>query len=144
MGAKDSSYTQPVNMQTLAMIDKLENTVDYGSDLELLKKLSVIKHKEVLRESLMEMNRKGQYVCIYPAKGSEIYDQYFAQPRPLNRFLNKCLFSDDFTQNIRIPKSTKGGNQENAADAFEEVGGGSSKNKERTSMNDIQSQLKAI
>ena len=58
----------------------------------MLKKLSTVKHKEVLRESLLEMIRKGNYVCIYPARGSEVYDQYFQQVRPLNRYLNKVLF----------------------------------------------------
>ena len=34
----------------------------------------MLKHKEVLKETLLEMQRMGNFVCIYPSKGSEIYD----------------------------------------------------------------------
>jgi hypothetical protein len=34
----------------------------------------MVKHKEVLKETLQEFQRKGSYVCIYPAQGSAIYD----------------------------------------------------------------------
>ena len=71
----------------------------------MLKKLSTIKHKDILRETILEMLRKGNYVCIYPARGSETYDQYFAQVRPLNRFLNKVLFQDDTFERLSVPQS---------------------------------------
>ena len=35
------------------------------------------KFKEVLRETVAEYNRKGNFVRIYPAYGSDIYDPYF-------------------------------------------------------------------
>jgi len=63
----------------------------------VFKKLSCIKHKEVLRETLHEYSRKGSFIRIYPAKGTECYDPYFQQPRPLNRFLYKMLFTDELT-----------------------------------------------
>ena len=74
----------------------------------MLKKLSTVKHKDILRETLLEILRKGNYVCIYPARGSEIYDQYFAQVRPLNRFLNKVLFQDETLEKIAVPASVSG------------------------------------
>ena len=54
-----------------------------------------MKFKEILRDALGENSRKGNFVRIYPAKGAEMYDKYFAGPRPYNRFLQKCLYSDE-------------------------------------------------
>lgn len=59
------------------MIDKLANDANFKDDIQMLKKLSTVKYKDVLRESILEILRKGNYVCIYPARGSEIYDQFF-------------------------------------------------------------------
>lgn len=56
------------------MINKLDSEPEFKDDLNMLKKLATIKHKEVLRETLLELLRKGSYVCIYPARGSEVYD----------------------------------------------------------------------
>lgn len=36
---------------------------------------------------------------IYPARGAEMYDPYFASPRPYNKVLNKVLFSDEVVKN---------------------------------------------
>ena len=92
-------------MQTIQAIEKLENDGEYAQDVNMLKKLSTVKHKDILRETVLEMLRKGNYVCIYPARGSEVYDQYFAQVRPLNRFLNKVLFQDETIEKIQVPAS---------------------------------------
>lgn len=37
------------------------------------------KYKDILREALAENSRKGNFVRIYPSKGSEVYDKYFEQ-----------------------------------------------------------------
>ena len=86
------NFTQQANPNTIQMINNLDSEPEYKDDLDMLKKLAMIKHKEVLRETLLELLRKGSYVCIYPARGSEVYDQYFAQQRPLNRFINRVIF----------------------------------------------------
>ena len=40
--------------------------------------MSQLKNKEVLRETLSELERKGRnFVCIFPAPGCEVYDKYF-------------------------------------------------------------------
>jgi len=39
-----------------------------------IKKLANLKNRDVLKESLSEISRKGNFVCIYPARGSNIYD----------------------------------------------------------------------
>jgi hypothetical protein len=36
---------------------------------------------------------------IYPARGAEMYDPYFASPRPYNKVINKVLFSDEVVKN---------------------------------------------
>lgn len=54
-----------------------------------------MKFKDILYETLEENSWWGNYVWIYPAKGSEIYDKYFTGPRPYNKFLYKCLFTDE-------------------------------------------------
>ena len=66
------SFTQQANMQMMAAIEKCRETgeVQANEDIEMLKKLSMVKHKETLRETLLEFQRKGSYVCIYPSKGS--------------------------------------------------------------------------
>ena len=53
-----------------------------------MKKMSQMKYKDVLRESLEELERKGKnFVCIYPAPGVEVYDKFFTHVRPLNKFI---------------------------------------------------------
>lgn len=44
---------------------------------ELLLKLYRTRNRDILRETVMEYERKGEFVRIYPAKGGEIYEQYF-------------------------------------------------------------------
>ena len=68
------SLTQAPNSYVLREIDKLENDGEFAQDINLLKKLSTIRQKEILRETLLELLRKGNYVCIYPSRGSEVYD----------------------------------------------------------------------
>ena len=60
-------------------IEKLEWDGEFGQHVNMLKKLSIVKNKKILRESLLELQRKGNYVCIYPARGSENYDRFFTQ-----------------------------------------------------------------
>ena len=48
-----------------------------------------------LRETLAEYERRGNFVRIYPAPGTDMYDCFFSQPRPYNRFLFKALYSEE-------------------------------------------------
>ena len=59
-----------------------------------MKKILNLKFREYIRETLAEYARRGNYVRIYPAKGSDMYDQYFSGPRPYNKAVYKALFSD--------------------------------------------------
>lgn len=42
-----------------------------------MKKLAVLRHKDILNEAVGEYFRKGNFVRIYPASGSDAYDSYF-------------------------------------------------------------------
>jgi hypothetical protein len=44
---------------------------------------------------MLENNRKNNFIRIYPTRSSDVYDQYFAQPKPLHKMLYKALFSDE-------------------------------------------------
>jgi hypothetical protein len=59
----------------------IEQLADQESEvrdnLDLLKKLSSLKYKDILRESLNEYQRKGNFLRIYPAKGTDCYDTFF-------------------------------------------------------------------
>jgi hypothetical protein len=57
--------------------------------------LITLKHKEVLRESIAEYGRRGNFVRIFPAQGTNKYDKYFKNYRPYNNFLYKCLYTSD-------------------------------------------------
>lgn len=61
------------------MIDKAaEGDIDIRDNIDLIKKLCGLKYKEVLRETIQEYQRKGNFIRIYPAKGTDCYDVYFA------------------------------------------------------------------
>ena len=79
LNASSPKFTQPENMQMLHDIEKLEWDGEFGQHVNMLKKMSIVKNKKVLRESLLELQRRGNYVCIYPARGSEYYDRFFTQ-----------------------------------------------------------------
>ena len=51
--------------------------------------------REIVRDTLQEHIRKNDYIRIYPAKNSDIYEKYFVTPRPSNRFLHRYLYSDE-------------------------------------------------
>lgn len=55
----------------------------------MMKNLVPLKFREVLRECIAEYGRRGNFVRIYPSKGSNSYDKYFKSYRPYNNFLYK-------------------------------------------------------
>jgi hypothetical protein len=78
----------------------IENTAEedpeYAANMPVMKRMSQLKFKDVLRETLQEIERKGKnFVCIFPAPGCEVYDKFFTQIRPLNKFLSRVLFHDE-------------------------------------------------
>lgn len=62
---------------------------------EALKRATIFKYKEIIAETLAENSRKGNFVRIYPARGSDSYDQYFHSPRPLNKLVYRVLYGEE-------------------------------------------------
>lgn len=61
----------------------------------IIKKLIPMKFKDVLKDALIENSKRTNFLRIYPAKGTDIYDKYFKSVRPYNVFLYKCLYTND-------------------------------------------------
>lgn len=53
---------------------------------------------------MLEDQRKGNFIRIYPSKNSDIYEQYFTIPRTTNKMLYKYLFTDEIMQ-IELPRN---------------------------------------
>lgn len=52
----------------------IENPQEFGSTGEAMKRALNLKYREYIRETLAEYQRRGNYIRIYPAKGSDMYD----------------------------------------------------------------------
>ena len=76
-----------------------ENPQEYSPLLEALKKSANLKYKEYIRETLLENQRRGYYIRIYPSRGSDMYDPFFQHPRPYNKVVYKVLYSDEVLKN---------------------------------------------
>jgi len=50
------------------------------------------KNLDIFKESFEEHSRRGNYIRIYPAYGTDIYNKYFASQRALNKDLYDMLF----------------------------------------------------
>lgn len=46
-------------------------------DKDILMLLAGLKHKEILKETVTEYSRRGNFLRIYPALGTKHYDRYF-------------------------------------------------------------------
>ena len=44
---------------------------------EVLRLTALLKHREIITDTIGEYSRRGNYVRIYPAKNSYRYDQFF-------------------------------------------------------------------
>lgn len=62
---------------------------------ESLRKAASLRYKEYIRETLQEHQRKGNFIRIYPAKSSDMYDSFFNGARPFNKLVYKALFTDE-------------------------------------------------
>ena len=87
-------YNGSSSNQMQSYIEKFvnDNPVEYSSLFEPLKKAANLKYKEYLKETILENQRKGNFLRIYPSRGGEMYDPFFQSPRPYNKVINKVLF----------------------------------------------------
>lgn len=50
----------------------------------------------ILRDTLEEFHRRGNFICIYPCRGSEKYESFLEGSRTLNRIMHSFLFDKKF------------------------------------------------
>lgn len=80
-------------------IEKIINDVDETDDHKnAMKKFYQLKHKDIIKETLGEYSRRGNFVRIYPSQESNVYDQYFHHSKGINRYVWKCLYGDNILE----------------------------------------------
>jgi len=89
-----------LNPQAEYLINRLSEdySEDYnkGSLREPMQAACQLKFRDIIAETCAEYSRRGEFVRIYPAKNSKIYDKYFSSGRNcLNKIIYKVLFSND-------------------------------------------------
>ena len=60
---------------------------------------------EILRETAEELSRKNNFLCIFPSKGCEKYDQFFELSKSINRIVRSFLFDKSFDISSLTAKS---------------------------------------
>ena len=85
-----------------------------GELTEALKSSCHLKFRDIISETVSEFNRKGNFVRIYPARNSKLYDKYFGASKALNKIVYKTLYSNTILPYLRSqaeqsanPTSTK-------------------------------------
>jgi hypothetical protein len=73
------------------------------------------KIKEIVIETMLEQQRRGNFVRIYPTKNSDYYDCFLSQNRQTQQQLYYTLFSNVFTSFKDLTKSSNFLNYENLA-----------------------------
>lgn len=102
------------NPQVESLIERLtqEHSQDYGNLGESLTQACFLKYRDIVHETVSEYQRKAEFVRIYPAKNSKIYDKYFTRNH-LNKLIYKTLFTQDLlpngltTANVGIAQTTQ-------------------------------------
>lgn len=74
-----------------------------------------LKFRDIIAETCAENSRRGEYVRIYPAKNSKIYDKFFSKSY-INKIVYKTLFSSEVMpypgfSGIDVPGSTPQANK---------------------------------
>ena len=54
-----------------------------------------LKYRDLIHETVSEFGRRGNFVRIYPSRGSKIYDKFFTASKPLNKIIYRTLFSNE-------------------------------------------------
>ena len=88
-------------------LGSLKEQFEYeGIDVNLLDKLSrvTVKHREILKDALEEFarNKKRNFTRVYPAPGSNYYDQFFEQTRHINKMMYKLLYQPSEVSEILV------------------------------------------
>lgn len=81
---------------------------EFGHLDEAMRKASMIRFRDIVYETVCEYNRCGEFVRIFPCRGSKQYEKYFSGmygTRMLNRLLHKVLFTSEILPYDKIQKS---------------------------------------
>jgi|TARA_B110000285_G_C15025587_1_gene563988 hypothetical protein len=90
-------FSQPANRDLIDQINILiDEQPEYLQHEDIMKRMAKTKYKELLRETIAENNRRGNFIRVYPASGTDMYDKYFLEPRPFNRYIYSVLYTDYF------------------------------------------------
>ena len=93
----------PISKELERQINELDYDPEYK---ELMFKMARLKNKELIKETIYEYERRGNYVRIFPAPGCNEYEKYFQYQKTINRYLHKVLFSEDLISNQEINLKT--------------------------------------
>lgn len=67
-----------------------------GALRESLKLAGHLKYRDILLETVSEFVNRGEFVRIYPARNSKMYDKYFTSSKNgLNKIIYKVLYTSD-------------------------------------------------
>jgi hypothetical protein len=65
-----------------------------------MRKAAALRYRDFVRETQAEYLRRGNFVRIYPAKNSDIYDCFFNGPRPYNKLVYKAIYTDEIMRGV--------------------------------------------
>lgn len=105
---KSNLLIDSFNLLGIGPLDKKKDVVSYGKNRisfkqgrndgsPIRKKINYIespRFQEHLRDTLEQYDRRGHFVRIYPAKGTDYYDIFFQPSKIVNKALYKVLFSE--------------------------------------------------
>jgi hypothetical protein len=67
-----------------------------GQLTEPMKAACHLKFRDIISETVNEYQNKGEFVRIYPARNSKMYDRFFSSGKNgLNKILYKVLFTSE-------------------------------------------------
>ena len=54
------------------------------------------KYRDILQETISEFTNKGEFIRIYPARNSKMYDKFFTSCKNgLNKIIYKMLYTNE-------------------------------------------------
>lgn len=77
------------------LVEEFDSEYEHGNLAEPLKRAMFLKYRDLIHETVSEFARRGNFVRIYPSRGSKIYDKFFTASKPLNKIIYKTLFTSD-------------------------------------------------
>lgn len=98
-----------MNPQVNQILDRIveEFPDQFGNHDEALRRCTLIKFRDIIHETIQEYNRCGEFIRIFPCKGSKPYEKYFSGvfgTRMLNRIVHKVLFTNELLPYEKISK----------------------------------------